>query len=85
MSKELITLAIDMGAESGRVIAVHFDGESLQVDELHRFANGPVNVRGTLFWDVIGPWREIQMGIDRAFFSFLQPGCGYLMRRFCPA
>jgi rhamnulokinase len=65
MSKELITLAIDMGAESGRVIAVHFDGRSLQADELHRFANGPVNVRGTLYWDVIGLWREIQMGIDK--------------------
>ena len=65
MSKELITLAIDIRAESGRVIAVHFDGESLQVDELHRFSNDAVNVRGTLFWDVIGLWREIQMGIDK--------------------
>jgi rhamnulokinase len=63
MSKELTTLAIDLGAESGRVMAVHFDGESLRVDELHRFANGPVDVRGTLHWDVIGLWREIQLGI----------------------
>ena len=65
MSKELTTLAIDLGAESGRVMAVHFDGESLRVDELHRFANGPVDVRGTLHWDVIGLWREIQLGIDK--------------------
>ncbi len=65
MNKELVTLAVDVGAESGRVMAVHFDGESLRVDELHRFANGPVDVRGTLFWDVIGLWREIQIGIDK--------------------
>jgi rhamnulokinase len=65
LNKELTTLAIDVGAESGRVMAVHFDGESLRVDELHRFANGPVNVRGTLFWDIIGLWREIQIGIEK--------------------
>ena len=65
MNKELVTLAVDVGAESGRVMAMHFDGESLRVDELHRFANGPVDVRGTLFWDVIGLWREIQIGIDK--------------------
>ena len=65
MSKELITLAVDLGAESGRVMAVHFDGESLRVDELHRFANAPVNVRGTLHWDVLGLWREIQIGIEK--------------------
>jgi rhamnulokinase len=65
MSKELITLAVDLGAESGRVMAVHFDGESLRVEELHRFANGPVDVRGTLHWDVVGLWREIQMGIEK--------------------
>lgn len=65
MNKELITLAVDVGAESGRVMAVHFNGESLRVDELHRFANGPVDVRGTLYWDVIGLWREIQIGIGK--------------------
>jgi rhamnulokinase len=71
MTKKLTTLAIDLGAESGRVMAVHFDGESLRADELHRFANGPVNVHGTLHWDVIGLWREIQLGIDKG--AALQP------------
>ncbi len=71
MRKALTTLAVDLGAESGRVMAVHFDGKSLRTEELHRFANGPVNVRGTLYWDVIGLWREIQLGIDKG--AALQP------------
>ena len=44
-------LAVDLGAESGRVMAVHFDGRNLQLEELHRFPNGPVAVHGTLHWD----------------------------------
>ncbi len=56
------TLAIDLGAESGRVMAVHFDGGTLRLEELHRFANGPVTVRGTLHWDFLRLWQEITNG-----------------------
>jgi len=58
-------LAVDLGAESGRVMAVHFDGKELQLEELHRFPNGPVAVQGTLYWDFLRLWSEIQAGIER--------------------
>ncbi len=58
-------LAIDLGAESGRVMAVHFDGLGLQLEELHRFPNGAVEVRGTLYWDFLRLWSEIQIGIEK--------------------
>ncbi|MBK8988768.1 MAG: rhamnulokinase [Chloroflexi bacterium] len=58
-------LAVDLGAESGRVTAVHFDGERLTIEELHRFPNGAVNARGTLYWDFLRLWAEIQAGIER--------------------
>jgi rhamnulokinase len=58
-------LAVDLGAESGRVMAVHWDGRSLRLEELHRFANGPVNVRGTLYWDFLHLWQQIQIGIEK--------------------
>lgn len=58
-------LAVDLGAESGRVMAVHFDGESLRLEELQRFWNGPVNVRGRLHWDFLHLWRSIQAGIEQ--------------------
>ena len=57
-------LAVDLGAESGRVIAVAFDGASLQLEELHRFPNVPVRVRGTLHWDMLRLWHEIEKGLE---------------------
>ncbi|MBN1427729.1 MAG: rhamnulokinase [Anaerolineae bacterium] len=58
-------LAVDLGAESGRVMAVHFDGQSLRVEDLHRFPNPNVMVNGTLYWDFLYLWREIQAGIEK--------------------
>ena len=56
-------LAVDLGAESGRVMAVAFDGNSLQVEELHRFSNTPVTVRGALYWNLLELWRQIEAGV----------------------
>lgn len=58
-------LAIDLGAESGRVMAVHYDGASLELEELHRFPNTPVTLRGTLYWDFLRLWHEIQTGLEK--------------------
>lgn len=62
---ELTVLAVDLGAESGRVMAVHFNGESLRFEEVHRFPNIPVRVVGTLHWDILRLWNEIQLGIRK--------------------
>ncbi len=35
----------------------------LRMKELHRFSNGPLKVKGTLRWDVIRLWSEIQIGL----------------------
>jgi rhamnulokinase len=58
-------LAIDLGAESGRVMAVHFDGEQLALQELFRFPNTTVTVNGTLHWDFLRLWGDIQAGIEQ--------------------
>ena len=60
---EKVYLAIDLGAESGRVMAGIWDGRQLRLDELHRFANGPVALEETLRWDVLRLWSEIQHGL----------------------
>lgn len=65
-----VYLAIDLGAESGRVIAGIFDGETVRLEELNRFPNGPVNVAGTKRWDLIGLWRDIQDGLRLAAQRF---------------
>ncbi|HEY5628376.1 MAG TPA: FGGY family carbohydrate kinase, partial [Candidatus Limnocylindrales bacterium] len=58
--------AVDLGAESGRVLVGTFDGGRLALDEVHRFANTPVRVRGTLHWDVLRLWADVEAGLRRA-------------------
>jgi rhamnulokinase len=59
-------IAIDLGAASGRVIRVKFDGERYATEDIHRFPNIPIQVRDTLYWDVLHLWREMVMGIEAA-------------------
>lgn len=63
---EQVYLAVDLGAESGRVMAGLFDGKTVRLEELHRFPNGPVNVAGTRRWDVLRLWSDIQEGLQKA-------------------
>ncbi len=46
-------------------MAVHYDGQKLSLEELHRFANEAVEVHGTLYWDILRLWRDIQIGIAK--------------------
>ncbi|HMA34308.1 MAG TPA: rhamnulokinase family protein [Chloroflexia bacterium] len=69
-------LAIDIGASSGRVILGQWDGQRFALHELHRFANGPVAVRGHLYWDVLRLWQEIQTGIARYAAQYDAPPAG---------
>src|SRR5436305_135663 len=59
-------LGVDLGAESGRVMAGLWDGKRIRLEELHRFPNGPVEIGGTLRWDVLRLWSEIQHGLGLA-------------------
>lgn len=56
-------LAIDLGAESGRLIAGLWNGKTLRLEEIHRFPNGPVQLADSLRWDVLRLWAEIQNGL----------------------
>lgn len=59
-------LAIDLGASSGRGIIGRFDGSHLSLEEVHRFQNGPVNVSGRMYWDILGIYSNIKQAIRRA-------------------
>ncbi|KAA3662188.1 MAG: rhamnulokinase [Calditrichaeota bacterium] len=63
---EKTVISVDLGAESGRVMAVKFDGKTLHLDELRRFANSPTTIDGTLYWNFLELWREIQAGLEKA-------------------
>lgn len=59
-------LCVDVGAESGRIMAGAWNGTSLRLEETHRFSNGPVPVGNTLRWDLLGLWKGILAGMRRA-------------------
>jgi rhamnulokinase len=61
-----VYLAIDLGAESGRVVAGLWNGKTIRLEELHRFPNGPVYLGDSLRWDVVRLWAEIQNGLGMA-------------------
>ncbi len=64
MSKRV--LAFDFGASNGRALLGTYEDGKLNLKELHRFSNDPVNIRGTLYWDVLRLFHEIKTGITKA-------------------
>src|SRR5260370_38279768 len=59
-------LAVDLGAESGRVMAGLWNGKTIRLEEIHRFPNGPVEIAHSLRWDVLRLWQGIQNGLTLA-------------------
>lgn len=59
-------LAVDMGASSGRHVLGLFDGQQLRLEEVYRFENGPVEVAGRLYWDLLGQWTHVRQGLRAA-------------------
>jgi len=65
-----VYLAVDLGAESGRVMAGIWNGKKLQLEEINRFPNGAVALGETIRWDVLRLWAEIQNGLTLAGKKF---------------
>jgi len=51
-------LAFDFGAESGRAVLGHVQGDILTTEEVHRFPNEPVEYSSSLHWDMPRLWFE---------------------------
>lgn len=59
-------LAIDFGATSGRAMLCTYDGDKIDIKELHRFDNSPVMIDGVLYWDILRLYHELKTGIVKA-------------------
>lgn len=72
MPHSLHFVGIDLGAESGRVMLAESDGDRVQLEQVHRFANQPVALpigdqgQTSLRWDVLRLWADIKQGIGLA-------------------
>ena len=65
MSDTAQFLAFDLGASGGRALLGRWDGTRLDMEEIHRFENGPIDVIGNLHWDALRLWAEIKAGLAR--------------------
>ena len=63
MKKTYRLLSFDFGASSGRAVLGTFDGETLQLQEIHRFQNDPVTVNGTMYWDILRLFFEVKQAL----------------------
>lgn len=59
-------VAIDLGAESGRVIV----GDLSKMEIIYRFPNHLVRVKDSIFWDILGIFNEIKKGLKKAFKKY---------------
>jgi len=60
-------IAVDIGAESGRVMLASLGDGKLSLQQVHRFANSPLEQQNSLRWDFQKILSEIKTGIKKAF------------------
>ena len=58
--------AVDLGASSGRVMLGRVGNGTVELDEAHRFRNGAVRLPDGLYWDVLGLYQDILIGLRSA-------------------
>lgn len=61
-----VCIAIDIGASSGRHIAGWIEDGRLQLKEIYRFENGPVEKNDHLVWDADRLFEHIKCGLKQA-------------------
>ena len=59
-------VAVDLGASSGRVILSTFDGKTIELEEVYRFPNEPVEIGNRYYWDYLRLFRGITEGLKEA-------------------
>ncbi|MEM0964551.1 MAG: rhamnulokinase family protein [Verrucomicrobiota bacterium] len=66
MSLNKVYLAVDLGAGSGRVLAGEFDGKRIELHELNRFENTPVQLPTGWHWNITNLHQRILEGLTLA-------------------
>lgn len=62
-------LAVDIGAESGRIILGSLIRDRLIMKEIHRFANGILQIRDKCYWNIGNIFNEIVKGLEICVFK----------------
>ena len=59
-------LAFDLGASSGRGIVGKLNNGKLELHEVHRFPNAPLEKDGSFLWDFPSLCNELEIGLQKA-------------------
>ncbi len=70
MSQKKVYLAVDLGAGSGRVLAGEFDGNRIELHELNRFDNTPVELPSGWHWNIPALYQNILAGLKIAAVTY---------------
>jgi sugar (pentulose or hexulose) kinase len=62
--------AVDLGASGGRVMTGRVSDSGIALEEVHRFPNVPVSAGGTLYWDILRLYADVQQGLQAAAHEF---------------
>ncbi|TFG63696.1 MAG: rhamnulokinase [Spirochaetales bacterium] len=76
MKSSCDVLAADVGAGSGRLLHVKYDGSRLSFGQTHRFWNGTIKAGESLYWDVLGIYHNLAEGLAK---TSLEGGCAVSM------
>lgn len=66
-------LAYDLGASSGRALLGRLNDRKIEVEEIHRFSNDPVQVGSRLQWDILRLYHELKQGLLKVKHQGVQP------------
>ncbi|MEM7672336.1 MAG: rhamnulokinase family protein [Verrucomicrobiota bacterium] len=66
MDTKNVYIAVDLGAGSGRVLAGEFDDNRIDLKELHRFENTPLQLATGFHWDFDTLFKNILTGLKTA-------------------
>jgi rhamnulokinase len=61
-----VYLAVDLGADSGRVMAAIYDGRKIVLEEMARFLTGGLLLPDGWHWDMLRIYGDIRRGIAKA-------------------
>lgn len=59
-------LAFDLGASGGKIFRADFDGNTLRMEEVHRFSNAPLRKDGKIYWDFDAIYGGLKEGLKKA-------------------
>ena len=65
MTAERRHAAVDLGASSGRIALGTLREGALEVEVVHRFRTGPIQLPTGLYFDAVGIWRHVLEGLRK--------------------